>query len=142
MFSPRFAGQPRDRALNPDGTPRATTAGLPVLDDAEARWYFSLEPDAAPEPDHDPQELTTAQRAEWDAYLRTLDRSTGLDSPKTVGARWWCACGAFVAGQTSLCVKCTSWGPHVFSEDNPNAGNAQRRARLRYAHSKRRSIHA
>ena len=139
MFSPRFAGQPRDRALNPDGTPRASTA-LPVLSDTEARWYFSLEPDAAP--DDDPAQLTAEQTREWEAYLRTLDRPSGLDSPKTVGARWWCACGAFVAGQTSLCVRCTSWGPHVFSEDNPCTGNAQRRARLRYAHSTRRSIRA
>jgi hypothetical protein len=84
MFSPRFAGQPRDRALNPDGTPRSCADHLPALDDAEARWYFALEPDAAPDaPADELAEIDDAHAAEWDAYCRTLLRPSGLDTRRT-----------------------------------------------------------
>lgn len=143
-FSPRLAGECRDRTRNADGSPRTDLPGmapaLPVLSDDDARWYFSMEPDAAAASADELAELDAQHAAEWDAYCRTLLRPSGLDTAKNVGARWWCACGAFASGQTSLCVKCRSWGPHVWSEDNPCTGNAVRRARLRREHAKRRSI--
>lgn len=138
MFSPRFAGQPRDRALNPDGTPRSCGT-LPVLDDGEARWYFAMTPDAAHAPTDELEELDAAHAAEWAAYCSTLTARSEYGAPRNVGARWWCACGAFVSSPSSMCAKCCSWGPHVFGEDSPLAGNATRKARLRSVQRARRA---
>jgi hypothetical protein len=122
-----------------------TGATLPVLSDDDARWYFSLEPDAgAPTEDDSLPELTDAQRAEWERFCaREYGRARPGEVGRIGGARWWCgSCGGFVASPSAMCAKCHHWGPHHFSEDNPHAGNAQRRARLRREHSQRRTIRA
>ncbi len=83
-------------------------------------------------------EERSAEDLEWTRYLRALERD---EHPTIRTSRWWCrSCSAFVREESAMCGKCRDRGPHVYGEQAPTTGNAQRRARLRADQQRRRKV--